>query len=277
MSSRSSGRARLRSFAPGFASVLLASSVLLAAPSAKATDPFEIQVYEPDLNEPGHFGAELHVNYGLQGHKTPEYEGQIAPHHVGRMTLEPALGVTKWLELGAYLQSFVDSDFGVHWGGVKLRAKMVPYRKPGSPWFYGLNVEIGRVPKTVDAEGWANELRPIFGYDDGHWLFDVNPIFGYALSGPEKFRPELEPCAKAAWNTQRGFRLGLEYYSGLGLLNEGLTPRRLQEHMLYVVFDRANPAGNESDGWEVNVGLGRSLTDASPNTWSLKAIVGRAF
>jgi hypothetical protein len=47
--------------------------------------------------------------------------------------------------------------------------------------------------------------------------------------------------------------------------------------MLYVVFDRANPAGDESDGWEVNVGLGRSLTDASPNTWSLKAIVGRAF
>lgn len=277
MSSTPIRRPRRAPWAARLAPLALAAPIVLEPGTAKATDPFEIQVYEPDVNEPGQFGAELHMNYSLQGQKTPEYAGQVAPHHVGRMTLEPALGVTKWLEVGAYLQSFVDADFGLHWGGFKLRAKMIPIRKPGSPWFYGLNIEIGRVPKTVDAEGWANEMRPIVGYDDGHWLFDVNPIFGYALSGSEKFKPDLEPCGKAAWNSQLGFRLGVEYYSGLGLLHEGLSPLRRQEHMLYVVFDRANKAGDESEGWEVNVGLGRSLTDASPNAWSLKAIVGRAF
>jgi hypothetical protein len=255
----------------------LACAALFAAIPAHATDPFEIQVYQPDLNEPGQFGLELHTNATIKGAKTPEFDGQIAPNHVGRVTLEPALGVTSWLELGAYVQAFVAPDSGMHFGGFKLRAKMVPRRAPGSPWFYGLNVEIGRVPHTVDEQGWANELRPLAGYDDGHWLFDVNPIIGYALSGPDKFKPELEPCAKVGWNTQRGFMVGLEYYSGLGLLTAGLSPLKQQEHMLYAVFDLASPAGVDSNGWELNVGLGRALTDGSPSTWSAKAIVGHSF
>ncbi len=259
------------------AALALAAVALLAAAPARAADPFEIQVYQPDLNAPGELGLELHANGTLKGKTTPEFDGQIPPNHLGRLTLEPAVGVTRWLELGAYLQGFVAPDSGVHFGGVKLRAKLVPRRAPGSPWSYGLNVEIGRVPRTVDEQGWANELRPLLGYDDGRWLFDVNPIIGYALSGPDKFKPELEPCAKVGWNTQRGFMVGLEYYSGLGLLSAGLSPLKQQEHMLYAVFDLASPAGVESSGWELNVGLGRALTDGSPSTWSAKAIVGHSF
>lgn len=250
----------------------------LTAQPAGALDRFEIQVYEPDMNRPGQFGLEVHANYALQGRSTPEYDGELAPNHVARLTLEPAVGILPWLELGGYLQTLMRPDGGVRFAGAKLRAKMVPVRKPGATFFYGLNVEVGRVPSFVEPEGWANEFRPILGFDDGHWLIDVNPIFGYALTGPEAFHPDFEPCGKLGWNTQHGFMVGAEYYAGLGAFGAGFSPWREQEHMVYAVFDRASPAGSDDEGgWELNAGLGHSLTPESANTWSAKVIVGKSF
>ena len=76
---------------------------LAAPPTAIATagDLFEIQVYQADVNDPGQFALEVHTNYTLKGRKLAAYVGEQAPHHVGRLTLEPALGITEYLELGA--------------------------------------------------------------------------------------------------------------------------------------------------------------------------------
>jgi hypothetical protein len=96
--------------------IALLPTMLLSRP-AQAMDRFEIQVYEPDMNKPGQFGLELHSNYTMRGTKTPEYVGQVPPNHVARFTLEPAIGVTRWLEVGAYLQALVAPDVGAQWGG----------------------------------------------------------------------------------------------------------------------------------------------------------------
>jgi hypothetical protein len=252
-------------------------AALLGAGRALAVDAFEIQVYEADVNRPGQFGLELHSNYTITGHTTPEYPGQIAPNHVARFTFEPALGVTDWLELGAYLQTMITPEGG-KFVGVKLRTKFVVPAELTRPFFFGLNAEIGRVSKKVEEEGWANEFRPIIGWNNGRFLLDVNPIFGYALTGPERFRPDFEPAGKVGVNTDRGFMLGVEYYAGLGLINKGFSSWNAQEHLMLATFDLAAPKGaEESNGWELNVGVGRSLTDASPGRWLVKAIVGRAF
>ncbi|MBI5531096.1 MAG: hypothetical protein HY898_00170 [Deltaproteobacteria bacterium] len=260
------------------ASALL-SICLLASPSF-AVDRFEIQVYEADVNRPGQLALELHTNYTLQGTRTPSYEGEIAPNHVGRMTLEPALGLTEWLELGAYLQTLVAPDEGARWAGWKGRLKFVIPTRLTAPWFLGINMELGRVPRAVEEQGWANEFRPILGFNNGHWLFDINPIFGYALTGADKFKKDFEPAGKIAWNTQKGFSVGVEYYAGLGLLRNGFDPWSKQEHLLFGVFDLAHPAGasdDEEGEWELNVGLGRALTQADGPKWLVKTIVGRAF
>lgn len=256
-----------------------ALGALLAAPAtARAVDKFEIQVYEPDVNRPGQLGLEVHTNYTPAGRKLPDYAGEIPPNHVGRLTLEPALGVTEWLELGAYVQTMVAPAEGVRWAGAKLRAKfVVPPRLTGD-FFFGINLELGRVPKSVEEEGWANEFRPIVGYDDG-WLFaDLNPIFGYALTGPERFEPDFEPAGKLGVNTQQGFRLGVEYYAGLGPFS-GFAPVRAQEHLGFVTLDLAPPAHTEVSGdtWELNTGVGHGFTEGTPQEWIVKAIVGRAF
>jgi hypothetical protein len=255
----------------------MAVAALSWSAPALALDAFEIQVYEAEVNRPGQFGLELHSNYTISGRTTPEYPGEIAPNHVARFTFEPAVGVTDWLELGAYLQTMITPEGG-RFVGVKLRTKFVIPEQLSRPFFFGINAEIGRVSKKVEAEGWANEFRPIIGWSNGRFLVDVNPIFGYALTGPERFRPDFEPAGKVGVNTDRGFMLGVEYYAGLGLINKGFSSWNAQEHLMLATFDLTPPKGSEaSNGWELNVGLGRSLTDASPSRWLVKAIVGRAF
>jgi hypothetical protein len=259
---------------------LVALAVAGLSTTAFAMDRFEIQVYEADTNKLGQFGLELHSNYTLKGTSTPAYDGQVPPNHVAHFTLEPAFGITRWLELGGYLQAMVAPDVGAQWGGWKLRTKFVVPTELTLPWFFGINLEIGRVPKKVDEQGWANEFRPILGFNNGHVLIDVNPIFGYALTGPDKLKPDFEPAGKFALNTQRGFALGLEYYSSLGLFSKGFDALGNQEHMLFGTFDLSEPANakeEEEGDWELNVGLGRSLTNAPGREWIVKAIVGKPF
>ncbi len=256
---------------------------LAAAAPARAIDRFEIQVYEADVNDPGQLGLEAHLNFTARGTRTPEYAGQVPPYQVGRLTLEPAVGVTPWLELGAYLQLMRAPGGDGRFAGTKARAKLVVPESLGLPVFLGLNVEVGRVPRAVEEQRWANEFRPILGWRGGRWLVAVNPIFGYALSGPDRFRPDLEPCGKVAFDTRLGFSVGAEYYASLGFVND-LAPLRDEEHLVFAVVDLvprspAPAAGSPARGspWELNVGVGASLTDAPGPHVIAKVIAGRAF
>lgn len=250
--------------------------LLAAAPlAAAALDRFEIQVYQAEVNEPGRFGLEVHANYTLEGETVPAWPSEVPPDQVFRLTFEPALGVTRWLELGGYLQTFVAPAGGLQYGGFKLRAKMVAPREEGDRFFYGVNVEVGRVPSSVEEYGWANEIRPILGWSDGTWLLDLNPIFGYALSGPQAFRVDLEPAAKVAWNTQAGFAVGVEWYAELGYL-DALLPLSEQSHYLFAVLDLVPARGQAEGPWELNLAVGAGLGAADQKA-VVKAIAGRSF
>lgn len=260
----------------------LAVAVAATAAPARAIDRFEIQVYEGDINAPGQAGLEVHANYTIRGTRTPEYPGQVPPHHVGRLTLEPSLGVLEWLEVGAYLQFLAAPGGDQRFGGWKGRVKLiVPERLTGA-FVLGLNLELARVPSAVEEDRWGNEFRPIVAWKGGRWRAVLNPIFGWALAGPDKLRPDLEPCGKVAFDTRLGFSIGAEYYTGLGLVNDVL-PADEQEHLLFAVVDLVPrtpaPAGSPGAdaGWELNVGLGGALTDAPGPRLLVKAIVGRSF
>jgi len=54
---------------------LLLSLAVLGAAALHAVMIDEIQVYTDDINAPGKFGLELHVNTTLKGRSTPDYSG----------------------------------------------------------------------------------------------------------------------------------------------------------------------------------------------------------
>lgn len=251
--------------------------LLLALPSSgAAVDAYEIQVYDSDINAPGQLGFELHANYTVRGTRAVAQPGLVAPDRSGHLTLETALGVTDWLELGFYLQSAIAPGTGARFGGTKLRTKFVVPQRAGLPLHLGLNVELGWVPALVEPEGWGVELRPIVAWSDGRILLDVNPILGFNLSGGDDFRLAPEPCAKFSYDTRLGFALGLEYYAGLGFLN-AVPALRDQEHLLFAAFDLVPAPGQPASPWELNVGLGAGLTPATGQHFLIKAIFGRTF
>ena len=86
----------------------------------------EIQVYTDDINAPGEFGLELHVNTTPRGRSTPDYRGEVVPNHGLRVTPEFSYGLTETWEAGLYIPTNRESSGNFSIAGAKLRLKGQP-------------------------------------------------------------------------------------------------------------------------------------------------------
>ena len=254
----------------GWIGSLAAGAWLLAAPSASAGDPFEIQVYDGTANAPMVPGIELHLNDWVTGNRDGA-PPEAALHGQFHATLEPSLGILPWWELGAYLQGAVRTDDGaVDWAGVKLRSKFVTPPTWDPHWRLGLNFELSYLPPTYDHDRWGSEVRPIVAWHDDHWLFAFNPILDQSFAGSDASQgPSFQPSLKAA-RVVGPVALGFEYYATLGPLT-AILPWKEQEQQVFEVIDLVSV-----DRLEVNFGVGEGLTEASQGV-VVKAIVGWSF
>lgn len=239
----------------------------LAASRLSAVMIDEIQVYTDDLNAPGKFGLELHVNTTLQGRNTPDFPGEVTPEHGLRLTPEFSYGLPGGFEAGFYLPMERTGGGSYLLAGAKARLKWLPVRpdeKLGG-WFFGLNGELSYLPAHFDQAQWGFELRTMAGYRGPDWLLAANPVLGWGLSGPDKSgRPEAELQLKASREIMRGVSFGPEYYADFGPLGRAL-PSAAQDHTLYAAFDV------DLHPWVFNCGLGRGLS-SSADRWTVKFI-----
>ena len=113
-----------RRFVSGATRLAIAAFVLSVARSAAAQDRFEIQVYDSEIAAPGSFGVEVHLNTVASG--TQQVAGPERPtDHLSHFTLEPHLGATSWLEVGAYVQSAGTAEGQLEYGGANCVSKPV--------------------------------------------------------------------------------------------------------------------------------------------------------
>ncbi len=242
---------------------------------ARALDAFEIQVYEAEVNDPGKFGLELHLNTVVKGRQIPETDVEVPPNHRTHLTFEPSYGMTKWWELGAYLQFAYAAQTqtggqAAYFGGYKLRSKFIRPKAKEEHVQLGFNIEVSHVPNTFEDHEWSSELRPIIAWENDTWLFDINPIVDWDLSGDGlTLVPDFEPAGKVRYNTGKGFGVGFEYYSGLGKINK-IPAFQDGKHILYVIADLME------GGPELNFGIGRGLNSNS-DEWVVKTILGSTF
>ena len=235
-----------------------------AATPALAQDAFEIQVYDAVTADPGTAGLEIHLNHVVEGTTTPSPQGEVPTDHLTHLTFEPHLGITAWWELGCYLQAVLRPDG--HWdsGGFKLRTK---FRWPESlgPVRLALNIEVSRVSKLYEADGWGSELRPIIDMRWGPLYLSVNPIVDIPLAGADAWKPEFQPAEKVSLDLDRTWALGAEFYSNFGQFGNPL-PGPEQTHRIFGVVDISTRYV------DVNFGVGYGLS--GPEKWIVKAIVG---
>ena len=243
-----------------------AAIVLLAASAgaARAADE-EIQVYEDDLDKPGQFGLDTHVNYVPAGSKLFDYAGEQQSVDRVRITPEWSYGLTKDVELGLYLPlaDFRNDQFTLD--GYKMRIKYIAPRSDSQNWYWGANFEIGEVDKQLDINPWNAELKGILGWHKGRWELAFNTNIDWAVAGPDRQPATVQLATKVAYKLNDKLAVGLESYDGAGDFNH---------------FARFYGAGHEIYGavdatlgkWALNAGVGYGYS-GEPDHWTLKMIV----
>jgi hypothetical protein len=248
--------------------VALSLGGLLLACAQAAAAPEEIQVYTNDVNAPGEFGLELHVNYVLEGLRAPAYSGQLPTNHMLQVTPEFSYGFAKNWDAGLYLLSSRASDGNVYANGAKLRVKYIAPAEGAI--FWGINVEYGRTSKRVTESNANIEIRPIIGWRNDKWLVSFNPIVGVAVTGTVSREPSFSPAVKVARAIKEGIQLGFEHYADMGGIHH-MPAFNQQEHTFYGVIDI------ERKGFDLNFGIGRAITGGTADKWVAKMIVGIPF
>lgn len=247
----------------------IASCCLLALSPAVLAAPDEIQVYTEEMDEPGEFGLELHVNQVMRGRTEPSYPGEMASQHRLQVTPEFSYGISKTLEAGLYLPLAMSSSGELFGNGLRLRLKYIAPREDGDHFFWGLNTELGYSDHRVSESHAGIEVRPIIGYRDEQWLFAFNPIVNADLSNNVSRRPVFEPGLKVTRRIAEDVNAGFEYYGEYGPLHH-LTAAPERTHNLYAVIDA------EVAGMDINFGIGHGMKNAEDG-WIAKAIIAFPF
>jgi hypothetical protein len=249
--------------------VAIGAAGLLAGASALAIED-EIQVYNDDIDAPGEYGLETHINTTPRGRKTPDYPGDVPPYRGVRLTPEFSRGLTRTLEAGLYLPTTTDAEGKFYVSGTKLRLKWLPvHDEEKGGWYFGSNHELSWMGPEFSESHRGYELRVIGGYRARDWLIGANAIVGWGLSPGHRGSPDTTLAFKAMHDVAQGIALGAEYYHDIGTLANRL-PGDQQARTLYLIADV------ERGDWALNFGVGHGLTPATDN-WTIKAIVGHSF
>lgn len=246
-------------------SLLLCSVVLV---HLQAQENYEIQVYGSQTQAKNSSIFELHSNYTFDGEKMIK-DGVRPTYHALHETIEVTTGITDNFELGFYLFMNYTSPYGFKILGSHIRPRIMAPAKWHLPVGLSLSTEIGYQDLHYSSETWNLEIRPIIDKQIGKLYVSLNPTLGVTLAGVEKkSAPDFAPNIKAAYSFFTNASLGLEYYGDLGPLNHFETLPQ-QNHALFFVFDLLN-----NPKWEVNVGPGFGLTNATDN-FVFKVLIGR--
>lgn len=242
--------------------------MFLYSQTARATDRFEIQVYDGRANAPGVASLENHVNFTARGHREPE-PPEASTEHQAHWTFEGAIGGTRVWEPGVYLQTAFVPGEGYRYAGVKLRSKfMIP--DLGRTVRLGINFEIGRIPQRFEEDEWGGEIRPIAAFDFPAVKIALNPNLEIPLTHRAyEDGPHFEPAVSVKGVLSERVALGIEYFASFGPVG---SPDRLhdQEHYLYAAADT-----ELGDGFDLSYGVGYGLGTAEPLTF--KAIFAYEF
>ena len=129
---------------------LIVTLLGLSALPAHAVLPDEIQVYTGDINAPGEFGLELHLNTTPSGISEPSYPREVTTPHGWRATAEFSYGLTSSVELGLYVPTALTRENTYYVTGPKVRVKWMPVRpEEGVGYFAGVNVAVSYTHLTL--------------------------------------------------------------------------------------------------------------------------------
>jgi hypothetical protein len=258
-------------------------AILLFAGSARAqVDPFEFEVYPYQTEGKGVIEIESLNSVVPKGHSQAQSgtsSGSFASHLMYRTALEFTYGVTEKVEAAVYLNLARANGASFEYAGSKYRLRGTLFEQGQLPvdlgWY--LELEWHRTPE-FDENQLEFEFRPIIEKDIGRFEIDLNPKIEKSIFiGPNKNRGfEFGYVAGVYYNYLRWLTPGLEFYGGIGLIDDS-DPLREQQHYVFPVM-----RGIFSNGIEYSFGPGIGLTRGSDHVITkfnleLERFVGAIF
>ena len=248
-----------------FTTVLPLAALLLALP-ARAAVYDEFEVHGTDLDPPGQWSVDQHLNYGLRGRRKGEFPDALPPNRGVSATTEIARGLTPWWETALYLPMAMEAGGRFHAGGAKLRNLFVLAGR-GEATSFGLLTEFRALSNRFMPSSFGWEIRPIVSHTAGRWtaVATLGFLGGFTWRNPTV----LAPALRLDYRLAPDWTLGAEHYADLGPVER---PERLehQAHQSFAVVE------HEWRGATLVLGLGRGLTPAS-DRWVAKLRVGVGF
>jgi hypothetical protein len=226
----------------------------------------EIQVYDGEINKPGEFGLELHLNTSPSGKSSQDFDRERVTDRGIRITPELSYGLNEALELGFYIPTIYTPEYGYELAGYKPRIKWIPIQaQENQPWSAGVNVEYAKLKTGMSESAKSSEIRFILGYEGERWRLAMNPILEKNFSPRTDSTPELEMNFRAILK-QDGFikGVGLEYYQSLGPYNN-FSPANEQNKQLFLVSEIEFKKGPLKD-WDIHLAAGSGWDGADPFT-----------
>lgn len=226
-------------------------------------DPFEFEVYPSQTVGAGMVELESLNSFVPKGHSQGDLgtsSGDYESNFMYRTAFELTYGLTDKLEASAYLNLARPNGTAFEYAGSKYRLRGSLFEQGELPVDLGWYAELEwyRIPE-FDENQLEIELRPIIEKDIGRFEIDLNPKFEKAIFvGPNKNRGfEFGYAAGIYYNWMRAYTPGVEFYGGIGLINDN-DPLHEQQHYIFPVM-----RGEFSRGIEYSIGPGIGLTRGS--------------
>jgi hypothetical protein len=224
----------------------LAASLLFFAGTASAVSP-DLKVSSDDLNEAGEQFVEVQAN-----------KGRGWPF---QLLGEYSYGVTDHLQLAVKFPFAREGHLRSLGTTAEVRY-LGPHDRDAGP-YWGLDLSLGRGRERAGQLFTTGvDVMPVLGYRTGPWHLVGNAAIGLPSSGPDR-RASFSAAFKAAYAVGGKSEAGVEYFLDAGPLRSW-HPRHERAEYLFLAWDKV--VGNE-----LNVALGRGLTDASER-WILKVV-----
>jgi hypothetical protein len=230
--------------------------LLIFSPIVQAVYLDEIQVYDGEINEPGEFGLEVHLNTTLAGQSFPSFPNQRFSQGGVRLTPEFSYGLTKNIELGFYTPAIWTPDYGFESAGYKPRIKWLPIlNDEDQPWAVGVNYEYSVLNEGMEFPRKSAEFRGIIAWEKDKWSLAFNPVIDSNRSDGQNSAWVWNYQARVIRKYQSGAMTGygIEYYSGQSAVNN-IDPMSLPKQA-YAIVEFKTPQGFLG-GTLIHMGLG---------------------
>jgi hypothetical protein len=238
---------------------MASAMVAFAAATAFAqVDNWEFEVYPAATLPQGMVELESLNSFSAKGHEGEDEE--FGSNRMYRTSFELTYGLTDRIEAAAYLNLAHPNGSSLQYSGSKYRLRGSLFEQGQLPvdlgWY--LELEWNQVPQ-FDESALELEFRPILTKQFGRLEIDLNPKFEKPIVvGPEKNHGfEFGYASGIYYNYWRWMSPGLEFYGGIGLIDDS-DPLNQQQHYIFPVVRGELPAGIE-----YNIGVGIGLTKGS--------------